>query len=64
MSALNAGEGKAETRKIPIYIMNQENTAIGIFTVLMGGIVVPNVMLNLFFIAFGYEGVPELELLF
>ena len=37
---------------------------LGIFTVLMGGIVVPNVMLNLFFIAFGYQGVPELELVF
>jgi hypothetical protein len=44
--------------------VNQENVALGIFTVLMGGIVVPNVMLNLFFIAFGYEGVPQLELLF
>ena len=31
---------------------------------IMGGIVVPNVMLNLFFIAFGYKGGPELDFIF
>ena len=45
---------KVEVRKTPIYIINQENMALSAFKVIMGGLVVPNVMLNLFFISFGY----------
>ena len=30
------------------------NMTLGVFKVIMGGLVVPNVMLNLFFISFGY----------
>ena len=37
---------------------------LGVFKVIMGGLVVPNVMLNLFFIAFGYQGSPTLDLIF
>ena len=49
-----AETAKVEVRKTPIYIINQENMALSAFKVIMGGLVVPNVMLNLFFISFGY----------
>ena len=55
MSQADQTTNKVESRKSPLYIMNQENMSLGVFKVIMGGLVVPNVMLNLFFIAFGYQ---------
>ena len=50
-----------QTSPIPFYVISPKNVALNIFRVFMSFFIFPNVLLNVYIIAFGFEDQPLLK---
>ena len=60
-TASDSGNQQMQTSPIPFYVISPKNVALNIFRVFMSFFIFPNVLLNVYIIAFGFEDQPLLK---